>query len=136
MLFRSIAVRALSGLQVSSNISLVAVQPGIFSGAVVHAGTTVSALTTPVRAGDYIEIYCTGLGPTTPLPDGLSHTTVAPAVYIGATPVAAAFSGLAPGFVGLYQVDVRIPAGLASGTLPLEIASGNAYSNAVNITVQ
>lgn len=130
-----IAVRAPSGLQASSTISLVAVQPGIFSGAVVHAGSTVSALTTPVRAGDYIEIYCTGLGPTR-VSGGLSLTTLQPTVYIGATPISAAFSGLAPGFVGLYQVDVQIPAGLPSGTLPLQITSGSTYSNTVNIAVQ
>jgi uncharacterized protein (TIGR03437 family) len=130
-----ITVSAPSGLQVSSTINLVAVQPGIFSGAVVHAGTVVSALTTPVRAGDYIEIYCTGLGPTR-ISGGLSLTTLQPTIYIGATPVSAAYSGLAPGFLGLYQVDVQIPAGLPSGTLPLAISSGSAYSNAVNIAVQ
>jgi uncharacterized protein (TIGR03437 family) len=130
-----ITVTAPSGLQVSSTLNLVAVQPGIFSGAVVHAGTAVSALTTPVHAGDYIEIYGTGLGPTR-LSGGLWLTTVTPTVYIGATPVPAAFAGLAPGFVGLYQVDVQIPAGLGSGTLPLVITSGTAYSNTVNITVQ
>jgi uncharacterized protein (TIGR03437 family) len=122
-------------LQVSSTVSLVAVQPGIFSGAVVHAGTTVSALTTPVHAGDYIEIYGTGLGPTR-ISGSLSLTTLQPTVYIGATPVSAAFSGLAPGFVGLYQVDVQIPAGLPLGTLPLAITSGSTYSNTVNIAVQ
>jgi uncharacterized protein (TIGR03437 family) len=128
-------VNAPSGLQVSSTIGLVAVQPGIFSGAVVHAGTATSALTTPVRAGDYIEIYCTGLGPTQ-ISGGLSLTTLQPTVFIGATPVSAAFSGLAPGFVGLYQVDVQIPAGLPSGTLPLQITSGSTYSNTFNIAVQ
>ena len=49
-----ITVTAPSGVQVSATIDLVAVQPGIFSGAVVHSGTTVSALTTPVRAGEFI----------------------------------------------------------------------------------
>ena len=130
-----VTVTASSGLQVSSTFNLVTVQPGIFSGAVLHAGTTVSALTTPVRAGDYIEIYCTGLGATR-VSGGLSLTTVSPTVYIGATPVPPAFAGLAPSFVGLYQVDVQIPAGLPSGTLPLVIASGTAYSNTVDIMVQ
>jgi uncharacterized protein (TIGR03437 family) len=129
-----ITVNAPSGLQVSSTINLVAVQPGIFSGAVVHAGTTVSALTTPVRAGDYIEIYCTGLGPTRET-RYVPVTTVTPVVYLGATAVTPSYSGLS-GCVGVYQVNVEIPAGLASGTLPLAIASGTAYSNAVNIAVQ
>jgi uncharacterized protein (TIGR03437 family) len=38
--------------------------------------------------------------------------------------------------VGLYQVDVEIPAGLPTGTLPLVITSGNTYSNEVKIAVQ
>ena len=79
-----ITVTPPSGVQVSAAIDLVAVQPGIFSGAVLHSGTTVSAITTPVRAGEFIEIYCTGLGPTQSV-RGLSLTTVTPTVYLGAT---------------------------------------------------
>jgi uncharacterized protein (TIGR03437 family) len=131
-----IAVTAPSGVQVSSKINLVAAQPGIFSGAVVHADSGASALTVPVGAGDYIAIYCTGLGPTQTASNGLSVTTVTPAVYLGATAATPSYSGLAPGFPGLYQVDVRIPAGLPSGTLPVVITSSAAYSNAVNIAVQ
>jgi uncharacterized protein (TIGR03437 family) len=130
-----VTVTAPSGLQVSSTINLVGVQPGIFSGAVVHSGTVVSALTTPVSAGEFIEIYCTGLGPIRDS-RGLSLTTVTPTVYLGATAVTPSYSGLAPGFVGLYQVNVQIPPGLPSGTLPLVITSGNAYSNEVKIAVQ
>ena len=55
-----------SGAEATSAVNVAALEPGIFSGAVLHAGTTVSAVTTPVDAGDYIEIYCTGLGPTSP----------------------------------------------------------------------
>ena len=130
-----LSVTAPSGLQVSSTISLVGVQPGIFSGAVVHSGTVVSALTTPVAAGEFIEIYCTGLGPTRNS-GGLARTAVTPTVYFGATAATPSYSGLAPGFVGLYQVNVQVPAGLPSGTLPLVITSGNAFSNEVKIEVK
>ena len=131
-----VTVTTPSGLQASSTVTLVTAQPGIFSGAVVRADTRASALTTPVSAGDYIEIYCTGLGPTKLSSDGLYRTTSTPVVYLGATTVTPSFSGLAPGFVGLYQVDAQIPAGLVSGTLPLVITSGTAYSNEVKIAVQ
>ena len=57
-----ITVTAPSGLKVSATINLVSAQPGIFSGAVVHAGTLVSALTTPVSAGDYIADLLHGTG--------------------------------------------------------------------------
>jgi uncharacterized protein (TIGR03437 family) len=128
-------VTAPSGLKVSATINLVSAQPGIFSGAVVHADTGASALNTPVSAGDYIAIYCTGLGPTK-VSGGLARTTVTPTVYLGATPMSPSYSGLAPGFVGLYQVDVQIPPGLPSGTIPLVITSGSVYSNEVKIAVQ
>jgi uncharacterized protein (TIGR03437 family) len=130
-----LTVTAESGLQVSTTINLVGAQPGIFSGAVVHSGTLVSALPTPVTAGELIGMYCTGLGPTRNS-RGLSLTTVTPAVYLGATVVTPSFSGLAPGFVGLYQVNVQVPTGLAPGTLPLVITSGNTFSNEVRIAVQ
>jgi uncharacterized protein (TIGR03437 family) len=129
-----IAVTAPSGLQVSSTITLIGVQPGIFNPGVLHSGTTVSAHTTPVRAGEFIEIYCTGLGPTR-ISGGLARTIVTPTVYLGATAVTPSYSGLS-GFVGLYQVNVQVPVGLPSGTLPLVITSGNAYSNEVKIAVQ
>jgi uncharacterized protein (TIGR03437 family) len=131
----AITVSAPSGLQVSYNVTLVAVQPGIFSGGVVHADTGVSALNNPVRAGDFISIYCTGLGPTRTAGD-LARTTVTPVVYFGATAASPSYSGPAPGFVGLNQVNVQVPAGLASGTVPLVLTSGTAYSNTVNIAVQ
>ena len=121
--------------EVSTTIRLVNVQPGIFSGAVVHSDTGISALTTPARTGEFLTIYCTGLGPTQNL-RGLAYTTVTPTVYLGTVTLSPSFSGLAPGFTGLYQVNVQVPAGLPSGTLPLSIASGNTYSNEVKIAVQ
>jgi uncharacterized protein (TIGR03437 family) len=66
---------------------------------------------------------------------GLSLTAVTPTVYLGATALSPSFSGLS-GFEGLYQVNVQIPPGLPSGTLPLVLASGNAYSNEIKIAVQ
>jgi uncharacterized protein (TIGR03437 family) len=126
-----ITVNAPGGIQATSTINLSAVQPGIFSGAVLHAGSAVSAITTPAAAGEFIEIYCTGLGPTRS--DG--RTTAIPSVYFGATAVSPSYSGVS-GFTGLYQVNVQIPARLPSGTLPLVIASGNAYSNEIKIAVQ
>jgi uncharacterized protein (TIGR03437 family) len=127
-----VTVTAPSGLQASTTVNLVAMQPGIFSGAVVHADTGVSALTTPVSAGDFISIYCTGLGP---IRGSGGRTVVTPTVYFGATAASPSYSGLS-GFTGLYQVNVQIPPGLPSGTLPLVMSSGNTYSNEVKIAVQ
>jgi uncharacterized protein (TIGR03437 family) len=110
-------------------------QPGIFPAAILKAGTTVNATTTAVHAGDYIEIYCTGLG-TTRNVNGLDTTSLSPTVFVGNIPLRPSFSGLAPGFVGLYQVDVRLPDSVPAGTTSVILSVGTAHSNAVNIQVQ
>jgi uncharacterized protein (TIGR03437 family) len=124
-----------SGAKASTTVNVVAVQPGIFSGGVLHAGTSVSALTTPVHAGDYIEIYCTGLGPTQTV-GSFQETVLTPMVFIGATPVQPVYSGLSPGSLGLYQVNVQVPAGIAPGVQPLLMSVDLAHSNQVSIAVQ
>ncbi|MCU1235083.1 MAG: hypothetical protein JWP63_3050, partial [Candidatus Solibacter sp.] len=132
----TLTVTNAAGVTAGIPVTITAADPGIFPGAVVHAGTVVSADTTPVTAGDYLEIYCTGLGPTRVSANGLNLTAVTPTIYIGSTPLLPAYSGLAPGFVGLYQIDVQIPAGLPAGRLPLIVTSGQTYSNEVKITVR
>jgi uncharacterized protein (TIGR03437 family) len=131
----TLTVASPSGAKASTTVNVVAVQPGIFSGGVLHAGTSVSALTTPVHSGDYIEIYCTGLGPTQTV-GSLQETVLTPIVFIGATPVEPVYSGLSPGSLGLYQVNVQVPAGIAPGVQPLLMSVDLAHSNQVNIAVQ
>ncbi len=109
------------------------------------------------RAGDYLTIYCTGLG-TVAGPKGevqpgdgaaaprdgsvLYMTTGKVTATIGGVPAAAvSFAGLTPGLAGLYQVNVQVPTGVAAGAaVPLvisETASGTtATSNVVGVAVQ
>jgi len=47
-----------------------------------------------------------------------------------------ASAGLAPGFVGLYQVNVLVPTGVGAGAaVPVVISIGGATSNTVTIAV-
>jgi uncharacterized protein (TIGR03437 family) len=124
-----------SGAQTVTSVNLNLVQPGIFNGAVLHAGTAVSAAATPVRTGDFVEIYCTGLGKTSGT-GGLPVTELTPTIFFGATPVRAAFAGLAPGYIGLYQVNAQVPPGLTPGQVPLVISVNQAHSNEAQILVQ
>jgi uncharacterized protein (TIGR03437 family) len=97
----------------------------------------------PAVRGDYVVLYANGLGPVTNQPaDGavasgaLSSTTTAATVTIGGQPANVEFSGLAPGFVGLYQLNVQVPAGIGAGTQPVVITIGGVESPAANLPVQ
>ena len=125
--------------------------PGIFTvvetgkGAVLNEDSTLNSEGNPAQAGSVIQIFATGFGAVTPqVPSGqpaplspLSQTVTTPVVLIGGTAAEVTFSGLAPGAVGLNQINARIPAGVQAGSsVTLQIQIGAATSNVVNIAVQ
>jgi uncharacterized protein (TIGR03437 family) len=58
-------------------------------------------------------------------------------VTIGGVPATPSFAGLAPGWVGLYQVNVQVPANAPTGdAVPVTLSVGGAVSNQVTIAVQ
>jgi uncharacterized protein (TIGR03437 family) len=66
----------------------------------------------------------------------LSETTTRPTVLIGGAPASVQFSGLAPGLVGVYQVNAVVPYNSATGDgVPLTISIGGTTSNTVTIAV-
>jgi uncharacterized protein (TIGR03437 family) len=91
-----------------------------------------------------ILIYCTGLGPVTnqpatgsPAPSSpLAKTTAPPTVTIGGTPASVSFSGLAPGYVGLYQVNALVLSAPPGEGVPVTISIGGVTSNTVTIAVR
>jgi adhesin/invasin len=115
-------------------------------GAVVNAVTyAVAQPGSPVTAGDVVAIFSTGLGAVNQaVPDGtaspaspLAVTVGATTVMIGGQPAPVSFSGLSPGFVGLYQIDAVVPAGVTPGNqVPLVVSVGGQTSPAVTIAVQ
>jgi minor extracellular serine protease Vpr len=107
-------------------------------------GSVQNSSSQPVSRGQFISIYATGLGAltTAPPPDGsppASQMTIAATatVSIGGFTVTPSFAGLAPGFVGLYQVDAQVPAGITPGSaVPVFMTVGGVASNTVTIAVQ
>jgi uncharacterized protein (TIGR03437 family) len=90
-------------------------------------------------AGDILVIYALGLGATDPAQtvgvpaSGIAQTAVAATVTIGGVTVIPAdllYAGASPAFIGLYQVNLRVPAGVPSGNQPIVIKVGNAQSPA------
>ncbi len=119
------------------------VQPGIFFnpatnfGAILDAGTARSTEQHPAVRGQFIEIYCTGLGAVQKNSDGLMATVVQPLVFIGAVQATVTFSGFAGLYGGgLYQVDAQIPQGTPTGTQTLTLSIAGVPSNAVKINIQ
>jgi len=58
-------------------------------------------------------------------------------VMLNGIELLASFAGLAPGFIGLYQVNVTVPAGTAPGLgIPLMLKVGGQQSNSVLVSLQ
>jgi len=127
--------------------------PGIVADALT--GQLVSAAN-PAQASDYLVTYGTGLGRVqgpngeaepadgAAAPGNLVYSTTADVTAtIGGVDAIVVFSGLTPGLVGLYQVNIQVPAGVAAGSsVPLVITAtdpqtgATAQSNSVTIAVQ
>ncbi len=95
----------------------------------------------PIQAGQVAVLYGTGFGPTNPLEDPthvLSSALVCanqPTVTIGGVQAAVQFCGITE--TGLYQINVTLPGGLASGDQPVvATTNGVQTSQAVYIPVQ
>jgi len=96
-------------------------------------------------AGAVVEIYCTGLGAVTNQPGTgdaapgapYSLTRTTPTVKIGGVAAVLQYSGLAPGYVGLYQVNAQVPMSVSPGNaVPVTIIVETSTSNTVTIAVQ
>jgi uncharacterized protein (TIGR03437 family) len=129
-----IVVQRDNTLSIPIPVDIGAAEPAIFGyqgpgdpttqAAIVNAVTyAVAHPATPVGAGDVVAIFCTGLGAVDQnVPDGagapaspLANTVTVPTVTIGGQSAKVLFSGLAPGFVGFYQIDALVPSGITPG---------------------
>jgi uncharacterized protein (TIGR03437 family) len=84
-----------------------------------------------------VVIYSTGLGPVNqpialgaPAPGNPPATVTTPvSVTIGGQNAVVQFAGLTPGLVGLYQVNVVVPAGVTGSAVPVVIVQNGVSSN-------
>lgn len=149
-----LTVRRGNTLSVPERLNLATAEPAIFTaaasgmgqGAITLTGTrTLAAPGSPAKAGGVVEIYAAGLGAVSPpVPSGtaapvapLSIATNMPAVTIGGIPANVLFAGLAPGFTGLYQLNVVVPSGVSPGdAVPVVLTVAGESSPPVTIAVQ
>jgi minor extracellular serine protease Vpr len=126
--------------------------PGIFEyesggqklGVVTHADGAVVTPSNPAEPGETVVVYATGVGPVDQAPqtgepasgESLVRTRQTPQVTVAGRHAEVFFSGLAPFFVGLNQINVTIPPGTPSGVQPLLVTSNGIASNTVNIPIR
>lgn len=103
----------------------------------LHASGQPVTAANPAAAGEVISLYLTGLGATYSS-GGLDNTVIVPQVYVSSlsTPASVTFSGLAPGFIGLNQVNFQVPNGLSTANAQLYVTSGNISSNVVSLPIR
>jgi len=105
--------------------------------------------TAPIPRGSNGFFYVTGLGAMTPtVPDGsgtcpasngICNANATPTVLVGGITAPVAFAGQAPGFPGVFQVNITIPQNAPTGNnvnLVVVSADGSVTSNTATIAVQ
>jgi uncharacterized protein (TIGR03437 family) len=98
---------------------------------------------TPARAGSTIQILATGLGQVSPeWPAGLAAPVEAPPkvvapvrVLLDRVPLAAVKATLAPGYVGFYLIEAKLPEIVNLGAAELYLEAGGTSSNRVGLQV-
>ena len=127
--------------------------PGIFTlnlsgtgqAAAINVATgTVNGASNPVKIGGYISLYVSGAGQTSPagiegqIAKSAAQQVLPVTVSIGGVQAVVSYAGATPGTVdGLTQVNVLVPAGVATGSaVPVALSvAGVAAPSGVTIAV-
>lgn len=133
---------------VSSTITVQSVAPGLFvtaqgQAAALNQNGSANGSANAAAAGSVVSLFLTGLGAVDhPVATGapasaspLSHVTGKVSATIGGESAAVSFAGLAPGFVGLYQVNVRVPQ-IPAGNQSVVVSVNGTSSNSAGISVR
>jgi uncharacterized protein (TIGR03437 family) len=134
-------------------------QSGTGQASAVNEDSTVNTTSNPITQGKVIVLYGTGQGLVSPaVPDGTA-TPSGPLSYTVAIPTSDSrtcqnsqpsmcvafangslgdvkFSGLAPGYIGLWQINVVVPTGLTAGPVQLRVIINGTPSNTVTVAVR
>jgi uncharacterized protein (TIGR03437 family) len=99
----------------------------LFSGTLryVLPSAITGVLSAPAKSGDNITLYGIGFGPVTPTIDAgqiVQENSALQAkleITFAGTPATITYAGLAPGYVGLYQINLVVPTVTSSNAVPL-----------------
>jgi uncharacterized protein (TIGR03437 family) len=130
-------------------MDLVSVAPSVVAfgdGSLVaqHADYSLVDANHPAKPGEALVIYLVGMGATNvTVPSGaaspgdpLATVSNNATVTIDGQSAAIVFTGLTPGGVGLYQINLTVPATAKAGKLPVMITQASVTANATTLLVQ
>jgi uncharacterized protein (TIGR03437 family) len=136
----------------TGTINIIGASPAFFSvggdlAAALNQDSTLNSSSNPAARGTIVQLFATGPGPLSLLPPfggaapstaPLAESTGTIDVFVQATEATVAFSGLAPGFVALWQLNFTIPANVpvtADGTVAVFVKVNRLGSEPVAIWV-
>jgi len=144
----TVIVSVNGGASNAVTVNVFGAAPGLFSTSsgeaiVQNSDYTLNGPANPAKVGSRIIAYLTGSGTVSPpvadgapTPDNpLTYLNSGTSATIGSSTAQVAFAGLAPGFVGLVQMNIVVPSGLATGSYPLTVTIGSETSNAATVSV-
>ncbi len=118
---------------------------GVAIAAALDSNNKAVSAANPVARGQAVQLFLNGLGPVNNQPasgaPAASGTQVAttlsqPQILIGGAQATVTFSGLAPNFVGLYQVNAIVPATIGAGMKSLTCSAGGLSCAPVSLPVK
>jgi uncharacterized protein (TIGR03437 family) len=131
-----------NGQVTTQTLQVAAAAPGIFTSSTGALVPTASA-----ALGQEVAFYITGAGAVSPaIPDGAAPATStaladlpkpvqATTVTIGGADATIGFIGIPEGLVGVTQINVQIPNGIAAGAQPVVVTVDGVASAAATITI-
>lgn len=96
-------------------------------------GNSLGYATVPAKAGDTVELFAGGLGPTNPEVhageafSGAAPTTNPVGLFINNVTVSPTFAGLSS--AGVYQINLTLPADLGTGDVSLQASVGGSQTH-------
>jgi uncharacterized protein (TIGR03437 family) len=128
-------------------VNVVAAQPGIFfvNGvpAVTHASDfSLVTASNPAHPGEYLAVFCSGLGLTTPVVPAGQISPFAPSKASGFISIGTGaevyfqYAGLSPGSIGLYQINFQLPLNSVMGVTDLFLQIGYQFTQDVPLYVR
>jgi len=144
----TVTVAVNGGASNAVTVNVLGAAPGLFSmssgqAIVQNSDYTLNSPSNPAKVGSTIIAYLSGSGAVSPaVVDGaiaplgtVVYANATSSATIGSSTAQVAFAGLAPGFVGLVQVNIVVPSGLQTGSYPLSVTIGSETSNSGTISI-